>query len=131
MTSMPGCLHCTPTTCLWNASTRYFPGLALPCPVALSAAWLLTPIMTEHTCPRLSAFPQLVMSHNTPVTLLTNFQIVPGHTVTSICIPRFPELMFCARTWMHFQWCYSTHMSHCFRIFWITEDIQPGPYLLL
>jgi len=25
-----------------------------------------------------------VMSHNTPVTLLTNFRLVPGHTVTSI-----------------------------------------------
>ena len=35
-----------------------------------------------------------VTSCNTPVTLLTNFQLVLGHTVTSIRIPRFPELMF-------------------------------------
>src|SRR5882724_8894848 len=40
-----------------------------------------------------------VTSHNTPVTLLTNFQLVPGHTVISIRIPRFPELRFRARTW--------------------------------
>src|SRR5882724_2145722 len=41
-----------------------------------------------------------VMSYNTPVTLLTNFQLVPGHPVTSIHIPRFLALMFHARTWM-------------------------------
>src|SRR5882724_6543655 len=42
----------------------------------------------------------IVTSCNTPVTLLTNFWLVPGHTVTSICILRFLELMFHARTWM-------------------------------
>ena len=73
---------------------------------------------------------QSVTSRNTSVTLLTNFRILPGHTVTSICILRFPELRFCTRTWMHSQWCYSTHMSHCFQIFQITEDIYPKPYLL-
>src|SRR5882724_3539285 len=31
------------------------------------------------------------MSCNTPVTLLTNFRLVLGHTVTSIRILRFPE----------------------------------------
>ena len=41
-----------------------------------------------------------VMSHNTLVTLLTNFRPVPGHAVTSLCILRFPELRFCAQTWM-------------------------------
>src|SRR5882724_9735478 len=41
-----------------------------------------------------------VTSHNTLVTLLTNFQPVPGHTVTSLRIPRFPELRFCTQTWM-------------------------------
>ena len=45
----------------------------------------------------------VVMSYNTPVTLLTNFRLVPGHTVNSIRIPRFQELMFRTRTWMHSQ----------------------------
>jgi len=41
-----------------------------------------------------------VTSHNTLVTLLTNFQPVPSHAVTSLRIPRFPELRFRTRTWM-------------------------------
>ena len=45
-----------------------------------------------------------------PVTLMwlcwQNFWLVPGHTVISMHIPRFPELMFHTRTWMHPQWCY-------------------------
>src|SRR5882724_2465295 len=75
-----------------------------------------------------------VTSHNTPVTLLTNFQLVPGHTVTSIHILRFPELMFRARTWM--QSMATTHldiiiMSHHFQILQIMEVLHPRPYLCL
>src|SRR5882724_13431407 len=33
----------------------------------------------------LQAYRLYVTSRNTPVTLLTNFRLVPGHTVTSIC----------------------------------------------
>ena len=74
-----------------------------------------------------------VMSHNTPVTLLTNFQLVLDHTVTSIRIPRFPELRFRTRTWM--QSIDTTHhdiivMSCHFRVLWITEVLHPRPYLL-
>ena len=54
-------------------------------------------------------FRMTVMSHNTPVTLLTKFWLVPGHAVTSIRIPRFPELRFHTRTWM--QSMDTTHLD--------------------
>ena len=69
-----------------------------------------------------------VTSHNTPVTLLTNFQLVPDHAVTSIHIPRFLELMFHTQTWM--QSIDTTHLDTIVmsRLFWtsrITEDLYP------
>jgi len=58
-----------------------------------------TMLAHAHTCPcphlPMPTLTHAVTSHNTPVTLLTNFQIVLGHTVTSIRILRFLELMFC------------------------------------
>ena len=57
-------------------------------------------------CIQVHGLSVYVTSCNTPVTLLTNFWLVLGHTFTSICILRFPELMFCAQTWMHSQWHY-------------------------
>ena len=63
-----------------------------------------------------------VTSHNTPGTLLTNFWIVLGHTVTSIHILRFLELMFRTQTWM--QPCDHIHHHATCIIFWITEDFH-------
>src|SRR5882724_5623336 len=65
-----------------------------------------------------------VMSHNTPVTSLTNFQLVPGHTVTSICIPRFPKLMLHSNLDAH-PVTPSTFMSHHLQLFQIMEVLHP------
>ena len=68
--------------------------------------WLSSEIKLRiHTALGMTIYPN-VTSRNTTVTLLTNFRLVLGHTVTSICIPGFPELMFHAWTWMHSQWHY-------------------------
>ena len=69
-----------------------------------------------------------VMSYNTPVTLLTNFQLVPGHPVTSIHIPRFLALMFHARTWMQPHDPIYCHPARI--VFRITEALHLWPYLL-
>ena len=79
-------------------------------PQAPYSAFYSNPAETSHRTSLVSTFLRIlgqdpwrgntVMSRNTPVTLLTNFQIVLGHTVTSICILRFLELMFHTRTWM-------------------------------
>jgi len=70
---------------------------------------------------------------NTPVILLTNFQLVLGHTVTSIRIPRFPELRFVLELG-----CKAPNtnrpdiivMPSHFWVFQIMEDSYPQPYLL-
>jgi len=72
-----------------------------------------------------------VTSRNTPVTLLTNLPAssrshchfhlhseIPGTYVSCSNLDALPVTL-------------STVMSHHFQIFWITEDIQPQPYLLL
>jgi len=57
-----------------------------------------------------------VMSHNTPVTLLTNFWLVLGHTVTSICIPRFPKLCFALELGYNPVTYPPSHHLHCLQI---------------
>src|SRR5882724_9570663 len=47
--SMLGCLFRTAAACLWKASTKCCPGIALLCPIARIAAWLSAPIVRDHT----------------------------------------------------------------------------------
>src|SRR5882724_1106712 len=75
-----------------------------------------------------------VTSCNTPVTLLTNFRLVPSHTVTSFAFRDSQNLGFALELG-----CKAPNTtcpdiivapSH-FRFFRITEDSYPRPYLLL
>src|SRR5882724_8145003 len=75
-----------------------------------------------------------VTSHNTPVTMLTNFWLVPGHAVTSFAFRDSRNLGF-----MLELGCKAPNTtrpdiivtpSH-FQFFRIMEDSYPQPYLLL
>src|SRR5882724_9639806 len=75
-----------------------------------------------------------VTSRNTPVTLLTNFQLVPGYAVTSFAFQDSRNLGFMLKLG-----CKAPNTTHPdiiiapshFWFFWITEDSYPQPYLLL
>src|SRR5882724_12003424 len=75
-----------------------------------------------------------VTSHNTPVTLLTNFRLVPGHAVTSFTFQDSRNLGFTLELGCKAPNTTGPDIiiapSH-FRFFRITEDSYPRPYLLL
>ena len=76
---------------------------------------------------------QPVTSHNTPVTMLTNFWLVPGHAVTSFAFWDSRNLGFVLELG-----CKAPNTIHPdiiitpshFRFFRIMEDSYPRPYLL-
>jgi len=69
---------------------------------SLFSEWFTEVVIVEWDVPMATCASKGVTCYvcNTLVTLMKNFWLAPGHTVTSLHIPRFPELRFRTQTWM-------------------------------